>query len=223
MRNPLPFICLLSWGLFVLSLTTYGQITQTTVGQTIGRAPVSSDITADQKMPPIYLDTLSINVNVLFNVRGPEESLDRKINFVFEFYIKDDAVTLHGWRFRRASQRVNELRKFTPDSSEVFLTPVGKSSVAIGPDTYINNQVFYAKDMKTMIRDIEKVRDRNPQLYFIPVKDPVTRRIRYNVLVGGLIAASPGPDGKGGGTFIINLTGAAYQTNPSPPHQSADF
>jgi len=170
----------------------------------------------------IYLDTLSINVNTLFNVQGPEERLDRKINFVFEFYIKDDAVTLHGWRFRQASQRADQLRKLTPDSSEVFLTPVGKSSVAIGPDTYVNNQIFYSKDMKNMIRDIEKVRESNPFLYFIPVKDPVTKRIRYNVLVVGFIAASPIPGGTGGGTSIINLTGATYQTNPSPPHQSAD-
>ncbi len=68
-----------------------------------------------------------------------------------------------------------------------------------------------------MIRDIEKVRESNPFLYFIPVKDPVTKRIRYNVLVVGLVLGSGDA-----GVKIINLTGATYQTNPSPPHQSAD-
>ncbi len=214
MKNLFTFVKILFFGLLALSFTAYGQITLPTDASSANTVPAS----VGQTIPLIYLDTLSINANVLFNVHGPEESLDRKINFVFEFYIKDDAVTLHGWRFKRASQRVNELRKLTPDSSEVFLTPVGKSSVAIGPDTYVNNQIFYAKDMKDMIRDIEKVRKNNPFLYFIPVKDPVTKRIRYNVLVVSLIAASGG-SGKMG---IMNLTGATYQTNPSPPHQSAD-
>ena len=232
MKNLFTRVKFLFFGLFVLSLTAYGQTTQTTPGQAIGRATFNSDMAAGQKIPLIYLDTLQIGVDVLFNVRNPEgiislntpkKKLDQNINFVFEFYVKDDAVTLHGWRFKRAPRKVNQFRKFTPDSSEVFLTPIGKSSVAIGPDTYVNNQVFYAKDMKTMIQDIEKVRDRNPQLYFIPTKDPVTKRIRYNVMVVGFVSASPGPGGTGGGTFAINLTGATYQTNPSPPHQSTDF
>ncbi|MBC7570655.1 MAG: hypothetical protein H7319_13090 [Spirosoma sp.] len=215
MKNPVIAVNILFFGLIALSFTAYGQITQKTGGQASPANTVPASVAP--AIPLIYLDTLSINANTLFNVQGPEERLDRKINFVFEFYIKEEAVTLHGWRFRRASQRADQLRKLTPDSSEVFLTPVGKSSVAIGPDTYVNNQIFYSKDMKNMIRDIEKVRERNPFLYFIPVKDPVTKRIRYNVLVVGLIAASGSP-----GVKIINLTDATYQTNPSPPHQSAD-
>ncbi|WP_020606116.1 hypothetical protein [Spirosoma spitsbergense] len=216
MKNLFASMKFLFLGLLVLSFTAYGQIKQTTPG-VIGTIAFKSGAAVSQKIPLIYLDTLQIGVDVLFNLQDPQKKLDKDINFVFEFYVKDDAVTLHGWRFKRASRNVNQFRKFTPDSSDVFLTPIGKSSVAIGPDTYVNNQVFYAKDMKTMIQDIEKVRDRGPQLLFIPTKDPVTKRIRYNVLVVSFISASGGT-----GTIIENLTGATYQTNPSPPHQSTD-
>ncbi|MBU1822756.1 MAG: hypothetical protein KKG00_14775 [Bacteroidetes bacterium] len=145
-------------------------------------------------LPTISLDTMS--VDAAYFVSNPNK------NFVFIHYFGDSTVSLRGWLMKNTNPRSTQFDSI-PD---VVFEAKGKSNVAIGPGTYVGNQVLLGKVEKDIVKAIN---GRGANLLFVPKKGSAGK-IYYQILIlfkQQEFNIPPQDD---------------YQTNPSPPHQSFD-
>ncbi|MEZ0540273.1 hypothetical protein [Fibrella arboris] len=155
----------------------------------------------------IYLDSLVISVSAV----AAAIDTTKKQTIVFNYFVGDTAVTMHGWVLLKRSAGSGNAAKdtgvFNP-TPDLVLQPIGKTAVAIGPRTYLSNQVMLGRDLRKLIKALAT---RKGYLHFKPVKD-ATGRISYAINFKKTTSR--------GEMYDVLVSG--FTTNPSPPHQAFD-
>lgn len=164
--------------------------------------PATSDKTgtslateAGSTIPTIYMDSLMLSDSIFLL----DEAKAR--NIIFSYFLTDTTVTLHGWLLKKVTPDTGQ---FTPKPN-LILKPVGKTTTALGPNTYLGSQVMLRKQVLG-IRKILKDKNQPATLYFTPQKD-TANRIYYNIIIRFRDGSS-------------RLLAVPLSTNPSPPHQA---
>lgn len=160
--------------------------------QDMGSAPVAPTA-------PFFLDSLLIKDSIFV--------ANKNKNFVFEYYVGDSSVTLHGWLLKNTNGGSGQYDP-TPD---VKLLPQGKTGVSIGVGTTIGNQVLTKKVVKAItdyINANKPAPSSKANLRFKPALNSAGH-IYYKITVEfPILGPQPGV-----------LPSQNFETNPSPPHQ----
>ena len=162
-------------------------------------SPVVSGSIISNSLSAIYLDSLLVSADSIFKA-----DIYKKSDLVFEYFSTDTAITLEGWVLKKNAFGPH---KYDESLRVMISNTVGKSNVALGPNTHFGNQVLYEKDVKKIVKDIK---GKQATLHFKPQKDAVSGRIYYEITIQ--------VESRGIKSFLID----SYSTNPSPPHQSFD-
>ncbi len=159
-------------------------------------------------IPKIYLDSLLISDTDF------ERYIDstKKDNIVFGYFLTDTAVTLRGWVLVKYNSGNGGAGKDTGSyfpNQYITLIPKARTSVTIGPNTLLSDQVLLDSAVKKILR---KIRNRSAELHFKPFPDPTTSGITYKIRIKFLDKKPGDPD------FVEE----GYTTNPAPPRQAYD-
>ncbi len=149
-------------------------------------------------IPTIKLSSLTVTSGVF--------KAHRNENFVFQHFLSDTDVTLHGWALKRINGGPGQ---YNPNP-DVTLTPFQQTTLTVGPNSYIGNQVLTKGNEKDMV---DEIGNKNMNLYFVPTQDTPGGRIYYKIYI-----FTPGQ------LPFDNMKPhfTSYSTNPSPPHQGFD-
>jgi hypothetical protein len=187
------FICALVCLPFLL---TSCQSSQTNTGSKDSTTITSnlSGTAGSNTIPTIYLSSLTVSSGVFKD--------NRNKNFVFEHFFGDTDITLHGWILKSTGAGPGQYN----GEPDVKLTPFEQTTLTVGPNSYVGNQVLGKNDEKNMV---DFIAGRNATLHFKPTQDTPGGRIYYKIFIQFLPVS------------IVD-TDPTYSTNPSPPHQGFD-
>ncbi|XWW46207.1 hypothetical protein JYG30_01775 [Fibrella sp. USSR17] len=159
---------------------------------------------SSKQTPTFYLDSLIVSTDA-FKAIGNQ-------NITFSYFLGDTSVTLYGWVLKKGKRpgggggMPQDTGSYNP-TADLILTPVGKTTVAVGPNTFIGNQVLLKKQVSDLVRFIGT---RKGNLLFVPMLDATNRTIKYRITWLSKIASD------------TSMFDNEFLTNPAPPHQAYD-
>ncbi len=159
---------------------------------------------ASDTIPTIYLDSLLVSDSDF------EQYIDstKKTNMSFGYFLTNTAVTLRGWVLIKNNSGNGGTGSYNP-KEYITLTPKAKTSIIIGPNTLLSDQILLDETVKEILR---KIRNRSAELHFKPLPDSATKGIKYMIKIKFLDRKPDEP----------LFAPGDLSTNPAPPHQAYD-